>query len=85
MALLEPKRNGKSGRDFRQISLLAVVPGILLAAPLIGFFGGQWLDSKLGTEPYLMIAGVFLGFAAAGLEIYGLVKKSEAMEKEDDR
>ncbi|MDF1545064.1 MAG: AtpZ/AtpI family protein [bacterium] len=84
MSLLKPKRKGKSDSDFRQISLLAAVPGILLAAPLIGFFGGKWLDGKFDTDPYLMMAGVVLGFAAAGLEIYGLAKKSEAMEKENE-
>src|SRR5688572_15326738 len=31
---------------------------------LAGFFGGRWLDGKLGTEPYLAVVGFFFGIAA---------------------
>lgn len=85
MALLSPGKKDGSSRDFRQISLLAAVPALLVAGPLVGFLAGQWLDGKFGTDPILMIIGVILGFGAAGVEIYGLVKKSSAMEKEDER
>ncbi len=81
MALLSPDKKNKDNSDYRQISLLAVIPALLLAAPLVGFFSGQWLDEKFETEPYLMTLGVILGFGSAGIEIYKLVKKSEAMEK----
>ncbi len=49
----------------------------------MGFFIGKWADQKLHTEPYLLIVGVILGFGAAGVEIYKLVKKSEAFDRED--
>ena len=81
-------RPGKSGekrdRSYAQIALLGTVPAILVAAPLIGFFAGRWADGRFGTTPYLMTAGVILGFVAAGREIYRLVKKSEALEDEKD-
>jgi ATP synthase protein I len=31
---------------------------------LIGLLGGLWLDGKLGTDPWLMIAGLCIGVAA---------------------
>ena len=34
----------------------------LAGAVLLGFWGGWWLDKKLGTAPWLMLGG-----AAAGL------------------
>ena len=74
MALLSPEKKNGSRGDFRQISLLAVVPALLVAGPLVGFFAGRWLDEKFGTAPALIIVGVILGFGAAGIEIYGLVK-----------
>ncbi|MEA2031641.1 MAG: AtpZ/AtpI family protein [candidate division Zixibacteria bacterium] len=77
-------RHSKNDRDFRQISLLTTVPAILLAAPLIGYFIGWWLDGKLKTEPYMVTAGVLLGFVAAGFEIYHLVKKSAEIDKEKE-
>jgi F0F1-type ATP synthase assembly protein I len=81
--------NKKKGNGFAQISLLAAVPAILVAAPLVGLFGGKWLDSKFGTEPYLMIGGVVLGFVAGAREIMNLVRKSQSLEddkkKENDK
>jgi F0F1-type ATP synthase assembly protein I len=62
-------------RLYRQLSLLAVIPAVMAVGPLIGFFIGRWLDNKLGTEPYLMIAFITFGFVAAGKEIYGIVKR----------
>ena len=84
MSILTPRPNKKSSKDLRQVGLLATVPAILVAAPLIGYFIGKWLDTKFDSEPAFMITGVVLGFASAGLEIYYLVKKSSALEKEDD-
>lgn len=41
--------------------------GIQLAAALVVFlFLGRWLDSKLGTEPWLMLTGAVVG-AVGGL------------------
>lgn len=80
MGLLNPDPNKKSNRDLRQVSLLAAVPALLIAGPAIGFIVGQWADKKFGTDPYLLIVGIIFGFAAAGREIYRLVKKSESFE-----
>ena len=77
-------RKKKQDRSLAQISLLAAVPALLLAAPLIGLFAGRWADRKFDTEPFLMIVGVILGFAAAAREIYNLVKKAQALEDEKD-
>ncbi|HWR84344.1 MAG TPA: AtpZ/AtpI family protein [Candidatus Deferrimicrobium sp.] len=66
------------------MSLYAAVPALLLAAPLVGFFVGWWLDKKLGTDPYLKAFGALFGVAAAGLEIYQIIKKASAIDKEPD-
>jgi F0F1-type ATP synthase assembly protein I len=81
----DPSKKGGGGQ-YAQYSLLATVPAVLVAGPLIGYFAGSWADGKLGTEPYLMISGVFLGFGAAGIEIYDLVKRAQKLEnRKDDR
>ena len=67
---------------YRQLSLLGVIPAILAVGPLIGFFGGKWLDKLLGTEPYLMYILIVLGFVAAGREVYNIVKR--VSEEVDD-
>jgi F0F1-type ATP synthase assembly protein I len=85
MSPFEPSPGRKQGREYAQIGLLATVPWILLAAPVVGFFAGQWADKKFSTAPWLMIAGIVLGFVAAAREIWNLVRKSEAIEKENEK
>ena len=47
--------------------------GILFAVSILGFlYLGRWLDERLGTEPLLLIVGVFAGF---GLSLWSIVRK----------
>ena len=78
-----PYNKGKKGRDMRLIALYSVVPGLLIVAPLVGFFIGDWADGKLGTEPFLAIAGLILGFASAGKEIYRVIKRASQSKDEN--
>lgn len=82
MTLFVTPPSGKKDRTYAQIALLSTVPAILIAAPAVGYFIGQWLDRKFDTEPYLLIAGIVFGFAAAVVEIRSLVKKAQALDKD---
>ena len=47
--------------------------GILFAVSILGFlYAGRWLDERLGTEPLLLIVGVFTGF---GLSLWSILRK----------
>lgn len=39
----------------------------LAGAVLLGFFGGYWLDGRLGTLPWLTLAGAAAGIAGGFL------------------
>jgi len=66
---------------YRQLAVATVIPIILVVAPLIGYYGGGWLDSKFGTGNVFRIIGLALGFGAAGKEIYNLIKSSSRNSK----
>lgn len=83
MASFYPKPNGKPDKEIKQASLLITVPAIMFAAPAVGYFVGHWADNKFGTDPYLAVVGVTLGFVAAGVEVYKLVKRSSELDKTD--
>ena len=74
----------KSGR-YSATSLYLAVPTLLAASILVGFFLGKWADNRLDTEPYLLILGLVLGMAAAGRELYRLIKKVQALEEEEKK
>jgi ATP synthase protein I len=47
--------------------------GLQFAVSILVFlYGGQWLDRKLGTAPWCMIVGVFVG---ASLAFYSMYRK----------
>ena len=65
--------------------MLGTIPILLAVGPLVGFFIGRWLDSKLGTEPFLLIVFLIFGFIASGREIYRLIKRAEEEPGNDDK
>jgi ATP synthase protein I len=77
----EPKRSppyregGTSGAAVAGLGMQFVV------AILLFLFLGKWLDERLGTTPWLLIAGVFLG---AGASFYSIYRRLMADQKRDD-
>jgi ATP synthase protein I len=67
----------------RSAGLLLTIPTILIVAPLVGFFIGNWLDRRFNTSPWLVILGLILGFVAAGRETYRLYRRY--LESEEER
>ena len=75
----------KTGRWLRPIGLLTAIPFVLLFGPLIGYFIGDWLDKRFGTEPWLMTIFVVLGFVAAGREVWGLIRRASRDTDDEKR
>lgn len=84
MGIINPDPNKKNGKGLRQVGLLGAVPALLFAGPIVGYYLGHWLDGVCQTDPILTTILVILGFGSAGIEIYRLVKKSSAIEDEED-
>jgi len=60
------KRRPEGPSPFRFVGL-----GFELTVPLlVGLFGGQWLDRRFGTAPWLLLVGALLGGAAGMLSLY---------------
>jgi F0F1-type ATP synthase assembly protein I len=75
-----PPGNGRSEEGF-SVSEFAGV-GIQFAVSIVLFlYVGQWLDRKLGTAPWLLIIGVFLG---AGASFYSMYRKLMAAQARDE-
>ena len=69
-------------RGLRSAGLLLAIPTLLIVSPLVGFFLGGWLDKRFHTSPWLMLAGLVLGFVAAGRETYQIYRRYQAEEEE---
>jgi F0F1-type ATP synthase assembly protein I len=56
--------------------------GLQFAISIIVFlYLGQWLDRKLGTAPWFLLVGVFLG---AGASFYSMYRKLMAAQARDE-
>ena len=71
-------------KGLRSAGLLLSIPTLLIVAPLVGFFLGGWLDKRFHTTPWLTIAGLVLGFFAAGRETYQIYRRYQAAEEEEE-
>lgn len=58
----------------RRTGLLTTVPALLAVSPIIGYYMGRFLDGKLGTEPYLSIVFLILGFISGAMQVARLIR-----------
>lgn len=61
------KKKEKTRQAFSLMRAFALASAISfqIAVPVVmGVWGGRFFDYRLGTEPWLMVAGLFLGLAA---------------------
>ena len=66
----------------KQLGILTTIPILLLVGPAIGYFLGSWVDRKANSYPWFTGIFVFLGFVAAGREIFRFLRQ---ISKDDER
>jgi F0F1-type ATP synthase assembly protein I len=66
----EAKGRAAQGSSAVDPSSLAGMGVQFVVAILLFLFVGKWLDARLGTAPWLLIAGVFLGAGASMYTMY---------------
>ena len=69
----------------KQVALLTAIPAVMVIGPLIGLWVGRYLDGRWGTDPYLLVLFVVLGFVASGRETWKLIKQASRMEARDKK
>jgi ATP synthase protein I len=68
---LAEKGGGADPRDLFKATGQYMGLGLTWALSVMLFLGvGAWLDGRLGTSPFLLIAGAFVGAAAGFYSLY---------------
>jgi F0F1-type ATP synthase assembly protein I len=73
---VKPPKGGSAGGWSGALRDVAPYLGIgmtLAVTVLVGLGGGYWLDAQLGTSPWCLIGGGFLGLGAALLHFFRTV------------
>lgn len=74
----DPKGESEGGTSAGQFAGHGMT---FVVAILGGLYLGQWLDRRLGTDPWLLIAGVFVG---AGVSFFSMYSKLMAAQARED-
>jgi ATP synthase protein I len=69
-----PEERGPSAATYAGLGFQFV------GAILLFLYLGRWLDGKLGTTPWLLIVGVFVGAGAAFYSLYRKLMREQARE-----
>ncbi len=65
-----------SRSTYRALGLTSGIGFVMAACLAGGYFGGRYLDTKFGTEPWLLIASLLLCLTAGVVEICNMLKKA---------
>jgi F0F1-type ATP synthase assembly protein I len=75
---LPTRRNAPSGHAGEFMGV-----GVQFAGAILLFlFAGRWLDERLGTSPWMVMLGVFVGF---GLGFFSMYRQMVIMPRERER
>ena len=74
-------------KAIKNLTYISQVAFIMLTPILLGVYFGNWADEKLGSSPWILMVGIFLGVSSAFLNLYKFVMKAakdNEKEKEED-
>ena len=80
-----PRRGDRAGNTYRTAGLLLAIPTLLIVSPIAGFFIGNQLDIRFGSNPWLTMIGLVLGFIAGARQTWLIYRRYQANEERERR
>jgi len=74
---MQKDKDIKTAQRMKNIGRVIMIPMILVASPIVGYFFGYILDYFLKTNPWFKIIFLFLGVAAGIKETIKAIKDFE--------
>ena len=71
--------NPSPGHTAQLVSLGTMLFACVAVGLAVGYFADRWL----GTQPWLLLAGLGFGIAAAGVNFYRTIKALNRMDQSD--
>jgi ATP synthase protein I len=72
-------------KQVRVFGLLSSIPGFLVVPPVAGALAGMWLDKRFGTDPWLLLLFLLLGFGAGVRLIVRTLQRVSQIQEDDKK
>ena len=70
--------NRKVSKSAKDIGTYTLIPSLMVAGPVVGYFLGRGIEKYIGGEPWGAVVGMLFGIVAAFRQVFLLLaKKSE--------
>ncbi len=65
----------KYGKAAKDLGAYTLIPSLMIAGPIVGYFLGRGVEKWLGGEPWGAVIGMLLGVVAAFREVFRLLQR----------
>lgn len=72
-------------QDWKGVGSYGTVGLEVVLSVVVGLFLGSWLDGRFGTGPWLTVAGIVYGVAAAARALYRAARRATKEAEDLDR
>lgn len=74
----ESRLNRKVSKSAKDIGTYTLIPSLMVAGPVVGYFVGRGIEKYVGGEPWGAVIGMLFGVVAAFRQVFLLLaRKSE--------
>ncbi len=67
--------NRKVGKSAKDIGTYTLIPSLMIAGPIVGYFLGRGAENLVGGEPWGAVGGMLLGVVAAFRQVFLLLQR----------
>ena len=71
----DSRLNRKVGKTAKDIGTYTLIPSLMVAGPVVGYFLGRLVEKYVSIEPWGAVVGMLLGVVAAFREVFLLLKR----------
>lgn len=71
----DSRLNRKLGKTAKDIGTYTLIPSLMVAGPVVGFFLGRLVEKFAAIEPWGAVGGMLLGVVAAFRQVFLLLKR----------
>lgn len=82
---MAPERKENKKSIFKDLEIFGSIGIELVIFVILGVLGGNWLDKRFNTSPFLLITGAVFGATIGFYNFYRMIKTLSEQENQEKR